>query len=120
MHKHIKHIHPTTLQHILRVGGGLDCYKLRKANHLVNRILEHRVESLHEAIGKLDAIVSEPPLYSWQAKLLCYAVASGTVAPLFFKGSLVDGLLTGEWVRWGRDGQAQQVQAGTHLSAWMG
>ena len=80
--------------HLLRVGGGLDCYKLRKVNHLVNQLLEKKVESLNEAIAKLDAILAEPPLYSWQVMLACYALSSGTVAPLFFKGSLLDGLLS--------------------------
>lgn len=81
--------------HILRVGGGLDCYKLRRVNHLVNQILEHKVESLPQAIAKLDSIIEEPALYSWQVKLACYAISSGTVAPLFFKGSLLDGLVSG-------------------------
>lgn len=80
--------------HILRVGGGLDCYKLRRVNHLVNQILEHNVESLPQAIAKLDSIIEEPLLYPWQAKLACYAISSGTVAPLFFKGSMLDGLLS--------------------------
>jgi uncharacterized membrane protein YjjP (DUF1212 family) len=81
--------------HMLRVGGGLDCYKLRRVNHLVNQILEHRVESLPQAIAKLDTIIAEPGMYSWQLGLACYAISSGTVAPLFFKGSLIDGLLSG-------------------------
>lgn len=40
--------------HILRVGGGLDCYKLRRINHLVNMILDRKIESLTQAIAKLD------------------------------------------------------------------
>lgn len=61
----------------------------------VNLILEQRIPSLPFAIKKLDSLIAEPPLYSWHVKLACYAIASGCVAPLFFSGSLIDGLLAG-------------------------
>jgi uncharacterized membrane protein YjjP (DUF1212 family) len=61
----------------------------------VNQILEHRVLDLPHAISKLDSLIAEPPLYVWQTKLACYTIASACVAPLFFHGSLIDGLLAG-------------------------
>lgn len=42
-----------------------------------------------------SSTIDEAPLYSWPVTLACYALSSGLVAPLFFKGSLVDGLLSG-------------------------
>lgn len=40
-------------QHILRASSGLDCYKLRKVNHLCNNILRDKIKRLPDAIVKV-------------------------------------------------------------------
>lgn len=57
--------------------------------------MEHRILDLPHAISKLDSLIAEQSLYNWQTKVACYAIASACVAPLYFHGSLTDGLLTG-------------------------
>ena len=42
--------------HIIRMGQGLDVYKLRKVNHLCNQILERRIPALHDAIAKVSEL----------------------------------------------------------------
>jgi len=40
--------------HIIRMGQGLDVYKLRKVNHLCNQLLDKRIKTLHDAINKVE------------------------------------------------------------------
>lgn len=65
-------------QHILRASSGLDCYKLRKTNHLCNNILHKKITKLSDAIVKVQ---DRPPPHTYPSSTPCPLPLCHSFAP---------------------------------------
>lgn len=82
----------TLVHHKIHIFSGvatLDCHKLYSVDSLILRMSRMEI-SFQDAEFELDAIIAQPPLYAWWARVAALAVSSSALTLLFFAGSWRD------------------------------
>jgi uncharacterized membrane protein YjjP (DUF1212 family) len=82
----------TLVHHKIHIFSGvatLDCHKLYSVDSLILRMSRMEI-SFQDAEFELDAIIAQPPLYAWWARVIAMAVSSAALTLLFFAGSWRD------------------------------
>ena len=73
----------------LSVEYSWDLRKLEQADAVAIKVAEHKF-SLDDGIVELKKILEKAPLYPNWLRLIVFTLTSGIIAPLFFKGGLVE------------------------------
>ncbi|KAG0045925.1 hypothetical protein BGZ83_008859 [Gryganskiella cystojenkinii] len=79
----------TSETHLIKVAQGFDMGRLAKVNRIARAVVYGQIEP-GEALTELKAVNSEKQPYGLWIMLVSYAVSSGLIAPLVFKGSWYD------------------------------
>jgi len=75
--------------HVLRVEQSLHCEKLALVDELCDAI-GFRTITVEEGIERLDEILKMPPRFGFWITIICSAMSSGCIAPLFFGGGWIE------------------------------
>ncbi|KAF9901811.1 hypothetical protein EC991_005637 [Linnemannia zychae] len=79
----------TSETHLIKCAQGFDMGRLAKVNKIARAVVYGDLEPA-EALSELKAINNEKPPYGMWVMLASFAVSSGLIAPLVFKGSWYD------------------------------
>ncbi|KAF8935018.1 hypothetical protein BGZ47_010100, partial [Haplosporangium gracile] len=79
----------TSETHLIKCAQGFDMGRLAKVNKIARAVVYGDLEP-SEALMKLKAINNEKPPYGMCVMFASFAVSSGLIAPLVFKGSWYD------------------------------